>query len=243
MTADWPFDDPENVPVFTIKRITDGKSSILLVTRDEDESGWQFLDGGDVDRDDATLVSLREITVLDPSLLQLADLPVGWIAWRDSGNAPWRRAPADDTVEQKILRDVAEFGWHVALIPEDDQGPPFGYTIGLFKTFGHPEIVVVGLTDPEMLHRFLNTLGEEVKCARRFTDGDSTPGIIERFEVRFALVPRSVYAEHFGYASWYYKGQNYPVLQCLWPDAQGKFPAEPGFDPVLRRLQPALGSG
>jgi hypothetical protein len=244
MSADWPFDDPEDVAVFTIKRITDGQSSVLLVTHDEEDSGWQFLDGADVDREDATLVSLGEITGLDPSLLQLADLPVGWIAWRESPETPWKRSPANSEreVEQKILADIDAFGWHVILIPEDDEGPPFGYTIGLHKTFGHPEIVIVGLTDPEVMFSFLNALGMEVKQARRFANGDSTPGIIEGFEVRFSEVPRSAYARHFGYASWYYKGQDYPVLQCLWPDAQGRFPAEAGFDPALRSLQPALGS-
>jgi hypothetical protein len=244
MSADWPFDDPEDVAVFTTRRIMDGHSSVLLVTHDEEESGWQFLDSGDLEREDAMLVSLLSMTERDPSLLQLADLPVGWIAWRESPETPWRRSPAnsESQVEQKVLDDIAGFGWHVLLIPEDDEGPPFGYTIGMLKTFGHPEFVVVGLTDPEVMHQFLNALGAEVKRGRRFASGDSTPGIIEGFEVRFAEVPRSAYDEHFGYASWYYKGQTYPVLQCLWPDAKGNFPADADFDPDLRSLQPALGS-
>jgi hypothetical protein len=29
----------------------------------------------------------------DPSVLELADLPPGWHAWRRSRDAPWQRAP------------------------------------------------------------------------------------------------------------------------------------------------------
>jgi hypothetical protein len=29
----------------------------------------------------------------DPTLLELADLPEGWRAWRERVGAPWQRAP------------------------------------------------------------------------------------------------------------------------------------------------------
>jgi hypothetical protein len=242
MSADWPFDDPEDRAVFSFRRIVREGSPVLLVTHDEGEGGWQFLDGGDVaTQEEAALVGLGEITRIDPSLLQLSDLPPGWIAWRDGPGEPWKRAPADDEAERKVASDVEAFGWHVLLVPEDDEGPPFGYTIGLFKTFGHPEVAVFGLLDPETLHSLLNILGESVRQGRRYADGASGSGIIEGFDVRFREVPRAAYAEHFGYASRFYEGRDYPVLQCLWPDAAGHYPVEAAFDESLRRLQPLLG--
>src|SRR3954451_20971966 len=69
---------------------------------------------------------------------------------------PWQRAPAvsEEDREGKLLSDVEEFGWHVVLIPEDDEGPAFAYNVGLFGTFEHPEIVVLGL-DLGVMHRLI----------------------------------------------------------------------------------------
>lgn len=88
----WPFADPENVRAITLRDITDGKTRILLVTHDEDDGMWQFLDGRDSpDPSDGTLVCLKHIYELDPSVGELADLPCGWLAWRGSPDQPWQR--------------------------------------------------------------------------------------------------------------------------------------------------------
>jgi hypothetical protein len=39
------------------------------------------------------VVSLRSVVALDPSLAELADLPLGWQAWRDQPTGQWNRAP------------------------------------------------------------------------------------------------------------------------------------------------------
>jgi hypothetical protein len=91
MTAEWPFDQPRNCAVITLKRIIAGDRPILMVTHDLDDHGWQFLDGGDVDESDAAVVGLAGMVARDPSLLELADLPPGWCAWRASPTDPWRR--------------------------------------------------------------------------------------------------------------------------------------------------------
>ena len=38
----------------------------------------------------------------------------------------------------------------------------------------------------------------------------------------------------------YYEGEPFTVLQCLWPDKQGKLPHEVGFDDAFRARQPHL---
>jgi hypothetical protein len=241
MPDKWPFDDPENLDVFTLKRIAQDSSPILRVTHDEDDGGWQFLDGGEVLMDEAFLVSLRNITHLDPSLVELADLPIGWVAERDASGEPWRRKPAvtEDDRERKVVTDIEEFGWHVAMIMEEDDGPSFAYSIGLFQNFGHPEIIIFGL-DVEVLHGMINIIGEEVRQGRRYADGESASGVLEGFDVRFQVVARGHYHEHLGYARWFYKDDDFSVLQCLWPDRQGRFPADPGFPESLLSRQPSL---
>jgi hypothetical protein len=87
----WPFGDPKNVAVITLKSITMGGSPILHVTHDADDRMWQFLDGSTVSEANASVVSLEEITQIDPSLMELADLPLGWYADRSAPSEPWRR--------------------------------------------------------------------------------------------------------------------------------------------------------
>jgi hypothetical protein len=241
MFDDWPFTDPENLAVFTLKRIIRGKSPILRVCHDEDDGGWQFLDGGEVATKDAFLVSLQFITQFDPSVLELADLPLGWVAELASPEEAWHRSPTvtEDDIERKLVSDIEEFGWHVIMIGEDDEGPAFAYSIGLFKNFGHPEAIIFGL-DVKLMHRMINLIGEEVRQGHRFTDGDSASGILEGYDVRFLSVASRHYHEHVGYARWFYNGDDFPVLQCLWPDKKGRFPTEPGFTKALRSRQPLL---
>ena len=91
MLGDWPFEDPENLAVITLGRIMDGRNPILYVTHDEDDGGWQFLDGGDVTEDDAMVVSLGNVVDHDETIRELADLPIGWHAVRDKAGGPWQR--------------------------------------------------------------------------------------------------------------------------------------------------------
>jgi hypothetical protein len=91
MSESWPFDDPENLAVITLKRILAEERAILLVTHDED-GDWQFLDGQSVSEEDAAVVSLRHVTLLDPGIIELADLPRGWRASRASPDGPWVRS-------------------------------------------------------------------------------------------------------------------------------------------------------
>jgi hypothetical protein len=40
---------------------------------------------------DAMIVSHAEVVSRDRSLLELADLPLGWVATRENAHSPWRR--------------------------------------------------------------------------------------------------------------------------------------------------------
>ena len=45
---------------------------------------------------DAALVGLSEMVRHDPSVLELADMPPGWSATRETRDAPWKRVPPKD---------------------------------------------------------------------------------------------------------------------------------------------------
>jgi hypothetical protein len=91
--ADWPFEDPPNVAVITTREVMHGGAWIAFVSHDEDDGGWQFHGPDEADVESAMVVGLGRIIEMDPTIAQLADLPVGWQAWRASQAASWQRAP------------------------------------------------------------------------------------------------------------------------------------------------------
>jgi len=88
---DWPFDQPRNRAVFTLRQIVDGLEPVLQVTHDLDDDAWQFLGLGDAQIEDLVIVGFEEIVGRDCSLRELADLPAGWHAWRRYVADPWTR--------------------------------------------------------------------------------------------------------------------------------------------------------
>jgi hypothetical protein len=87
----WPFEASRNTAALTTWSVLKARAPILLVTHDADDGGWQFLPGGTVTAADAAIVGLGEMCGRDATLLELADLPEGWRAWRAAPGAPWQR--------------------------------------------------------------------------------------------------------------------------------------------------------
>jgi hypothetical protein len=90
MIDPWPFSDPRKVAVFTTKSILERRVPILMVTHDEEDGAWQFLDGSTPMMEDGRIMGLEEIVSRDNSILELANLPEGWMAIRSSPSSPWK---------------------------------------------------------------------------------------------------------------------------------------------------------
>ena len=102
-----------------------------------------------------------------------------WCAWRRSspristlnqlaslggGHRAERSAPTDswiivDESEEFIRHHVATTGWAVEYVTAGgDDAPAFAYTVGLYRNFGHPEIILFGL-QPDVAQGVLNNCG------------------------------------------------------------------------------------
>lgn len=85
------FNEDLNVAVFTTRYVLREGESILNVFHHED-GAWEFTCGTECEDDkDYLIVSLEEIINIDPSVLQVADLPLGESAYRSSREMPWQR--------------------------------------------------------------------------------------------------------------------------------------------------------
>jgi hypothetical protein len=88
----WPFSDPPNLAAFTSKGILAGRDWVYYVSHDEDDGAWQFHPkSGPASEEDAAVAGLKTLLDLDQSLAQIADLPLGWCAWRDDESSEWQR--------------------------------------------------------------------------------------------------------------------------------------------------------
>jgi hypothetical protein len=157
-------------------------------------------------------------------------------------SARWRldnlASASADHREKKVLDDVARYGWHILVVMSAaDDAPWFAYTIGLYESFGHPEIITFGLAHP-LMARLLNFVGQEAKAGREQAAGTRVSGLLDGLDCTFATFPRSEYHARLGYALWYYDSSQFPVLQLFWPDRDGRFPWDPEADSHARRCQP-----
>ena len=146
--------------------------------------------------------------------------------------------PADD-FDRKLLADIARVGWAVLGIPEDDEGPGYAFSIGLYRTFAHPEVILIGLPW-EVSHRFTNAIGAAVRTGERYEAGREYDHLAEGYPSAFVAVDRSHYKQYLGTAGWFYRGWDFPVIQMVYPDRDGAYPWDAGSTPGYWRRQPIL---
>lgn len=86
----FPFNEPENVAVFTCKHVVEDGADICYVSHDEEDGCWQFLCNLDSHiESEARIISLKYVFDLDHSLAQLADMPLGCGATRENRDTSW----------------------------------------------------------------------------------------------------------------------------------------------------------
>ena len=123
---------------------------------------------------------------------------------------------------EKLLKDVEKHGWLVLQIV-DDNLPSYSYTVGLFKKFGHPELVISGLRG-DTAQTILNDIGHDIEKGIVREAEHTYDDVLEGYPCLFKSVPPSNYDDYFGRANLYYQNSNYPVLQCVLPDSKKRFP-------------------
>jgi hypothetical protein len=142
-------------------------------------------------------------------------------------------------IDARVRADIDRFGWHLVLIPPDHGASGWVHTIGLDERFAHPELIVFG-NDLGVLAPIVNALGERVRGGERFAAEGELHGVLEGLPVAFRTVAAKWTEPFLGNAAWHYQRESVAALQCFWPDPNGHFPWQAGFDPQWREDQPLL---
>jgi hypothetical protein len=250
------------------RHVLDG-APILFAARDEvpgaGDCEWQFRcgAGGHAERDGREM-PLDEVVRRDPSAVEIVLHPRGTTLERHAVAARWltesgpmlfphrpshryprfepryppRPGESLDAADLSLLANVAQAGYHV-VAGEEDEPWTHAFSVGLFRSWDHPEVAVFGLAQ-EDLQVAVERVGERVRAGDRFDHGDLADGIVDGRAVAFRrIVPRH-YPAYLGHAVWYHGGARFPALQAVWADEAGRFPWDRWFPRELRDAQPML---
>ncbi|MFE9910747.1 DUF4262 domain-containing protein [Streptomyces clavifer] len=144
-----------------------------------------------------------------------------------------------DHMDLTVIEHVRQHGWHVVMVPEDEIGPGFAYTVGLAHTHGGTELAMFGL-NVHAMHRMLSALGEKSAAGEVLADGKSHPDVVHGYQVALRQTDRSWHRTFFGQAIGFYRRPPLPVLQVAWPDTEGRFHWDGQADERRRDSQPQL---
>ncbi|AZQ64016.1 DUF4262 domain-containing protein [Flammeovirga pectinis] len=146
----------------------------------------------------------------------------------------------DIETEQLITKNIKEHGYHLGVIDGDEYLPSFAFTIGLYKTYNHPEIIIFGLSK-EVMQVALNTICQNIQKKTTYTTATDYSDILNKYPVQFVEVAKDNYFNYLDYCSYFYDNTpNFPALQLVWTDKQGHFPWDKQFDEEWKFNQPLL---
>jgi hypothetical protein len=141
--------------------------------------------------------------------------------------------------EQKALADIEQYGCHVLHVVAENDLPPFSYSVGIQRSSGAPEVIVIGLKQP-LSHFIVNEYNRRVRAGERFMAGQRVSGFIEGFDCEFRAVHASRHGDYMGWDMWLYGGGPFDALQLVYPTTSGVWPWDPEPDQWLQAWQPLL---
>ncbi len=141
--------------------------------------------------------------------------------------------------DRHTIDQIEKFGCSIINVVAKGHGLGWSYTIGVFDTCGKPDLITVGLP-PETANSALNEAVRLLRSGVDLSQGRHRE-LVGNVECEFRAVDPKWIRHLMGWAVWYYEGDNFPVLQAVYPDLENRFPEEAGFD--QRFEQPLMQPG
>jgi Domain of unknown function (DUF4262) len=140
---------------------------------------------------------------------------------------------------QKVLADIAEYGWHGVYVAEGVNHPPWSYSIGLFETWQHPELIIIGRSRATT-HAMLENLVMEIEAQYPPDLTDRVDHLLLGIRCRFLKVLPRYYNDYVGFARWYYRKRHFPLYQIVWAGEGGLYPWLQNAPKRFKQWQPVL---
>ncbi|NRA62734.1 MAG: DUF4262 domain-containing protein [Psychrobium sp.] len=144
-----------------------------------------------------------------------------------------------DKQDQKALDDIDEFGCHVINVMEGEEEPQFTYSIGINKKQNKSDLIIVGLKR-ELAHSVINNYKDRLLDGESFESGKFYSDFLGNFDVCFVEVDKSHYQDYLGWGLWLNDGDNFKMLQLVWPTTDGQWPWTTDRTDFYKWAQPIL---
>lgn len=143
---------------------------------------------------------------------------------------PEERDKQIDRILEEVQKGIDTYGWFTMVVMDEQRQDNFAYSIGLWETFRHPEILILGCNlSFETLKGTINNIGMFIKeTGRVFYDGEVDEDTIMTMPVKFVRVNKKYYKTYFKMLYNLHDTFDYEfeALQMLWTDRAGIFPDE-----------------
>ncbi len=83
------FIENDNIAVFTTRFILNERKPILFIYHYLEDGAWQFSGEDECEESDYRIVSLDEMIQLDKTILEMANLELGYFAYRNGQESEW----------------------------------------------------------------------------------------------------------------------------------------------------------
>lgn len=100
-------------------------------------------------------------------------------------------------------------------------------SVGLHKILytTSPEIFISGISG-ENAPSIINNMVFDIQNGSYLVEGNEYDAYLDGYNCYFDLVDKSNYDNFFSKAVWFYQEYNFPVIQCVWPNKEHKYPWE-----------------
>jgi Domain of unknown function (DUF4262) len=144
----------------------------------------------------------------------------------------------EDLLEETKL-NIEKFGLQVILVTSSGYLPSFGYSVGLWETYQHPEIICFGLPTT-LTHAIINDVAEIIKNRERIQVNKPYTDIFKNSRAEFITVAPDNIEDYFNTAIIHFDTNDFPAIQLVWTDRNDKFPWEEDFEEEFIYDQPLL---
>ncbi|SRR5258708_32870119 len=145
-----------------------------------------------------------------------------------------------DDLERQVIHNIAEYCWHCVNVIEENGCSPWSYTIGLFETWEHPELIIIGRSRATS-HAMLKTLADDIELNDPPNLTDSAGHLLLGMNCHFLEVNPRYYSDYVGFALWFYRKRKFPLYQIIWPDRDSIYPWDQNASKAFKEWQPVLG--
>ena len=144
-----------------------------------------------------------------------------------------------DDLSKIVSTNVCDYGWHGVNVIEDDGHPPWSYTIGLYETYGFPELIILGRSRATA-HHILATIANRLEKGETPDLKSPAVNLIPGVCCLYREVLHRYYADYVGFSLWFYRKRKFPMYQIVWPNCDGIYPWQSNASRAFKEWQPVL---